>query len=418
MCFAIYFFIFFNFFLKIPKEQKEKTMKFIFEKDDLLKSVSPAMGSVSSKSTLPAIEGILFTSKGENECEIVTYDLEKGYKTSVQCEVESGGSFILPADKIFQIVKTMPAGQIFIETNDKMLSRIYSGKSEFELHALPGHDFPSIPELNGDKGFIISQSVLYRMIRDSEFAVASNDPRINLNGMFFKIENNKLTVVSCDGNRMAIRKTECDIENFGERDQTESVQTDRDQTALSFIIPGKTVSELMRHFNSKDDTETVKIMLGRRHVILSFDGFYLFSRLIDGDYIEYDRYIPKNNKTFVTIDRIDLINSLERAALVTEDRSMGQSKSAVKLNFDAAENLLQITTQSVSGRVYDEVAIAIEGDGLEIGFNCRFLLDALRAAGSDTVRISMSSPFMSMIIEPPEQDDADTFLYMVLPVKM
>ena len=387
-------------------------MKFIFEKDDLIRAVTPAMGSVSSKSTIPAIEGILFTAKSDTECEIAAYDLEKAFKTVIPCEItlddENRKSFVLNANKINQIIKTMPSGTITIEVNDRLVSRIYSGKSEFELHAFDGKDFPDIPELALNVGFSISQPIFAKMIRDTQFAIAANDPRAALNGLFFTIKGTCITIVSCDTFRLAIRKQICEVGNLN---------SDGNELELSFIIPGKTITELMRLIDSKDEESTVKIVVGRKHVLFSFTDFNFLSRLIEGEYIDYERVIPKENRTFVNIDRESFIQSLERAALVTEDRVMGQAKSPVILTFE--DNLAIITTKSVTGRVYDEVVTAMTGDSLKIGFNCRYILDALRSTDVDNLKLSMSSPLMSMVIEAAEaEDENEKFLYMVTPVKV
>ncbi|MCL2518502.1 MAG: DNA polymerase III subunit beta [Oscillospiraceae bacterium] len=383
-------------------------MKFIFDKDELNRAVTPAMGSVSTKATLPAIEGILFSSTSDNECEITTYDLEKGYKTKLPCRVEREGSFIINASKINQIIKAMPSGDITVEISDKLQCRIYSGKSEFELHILESKEFPAIPELAGEKGLTIVQKTLASMMNEAQFAIAINDPRVALNGLYFKIQGTSITIVSCDGNRLALREKVCDVGNLNK---------DGSDLALSFILPGKTISELMRLIDTKDDEKTVRILVGRKHVIFAFEDFYLFSRIIEGEYIDYDRFIPKNNRTFVNINRDSFVQSLDRASIVTEDRTMGQAKPPVKLTFE--ESILKITTTpSVSGRVYDEVAMSMTGDGIEIGFNCRYLLDALRSTTVDTLKLSMSSPLMSMIIEAAEPQEDDRFLFLVLPCKM
>lgn len=386
-------------------------MKFIFEKSQLNHAVTPAMGSVSNKATIPAIEGILFTAKNNNECEIVAYDLEKGFKTVIPCEIqlsdENKRSFVLNANKINQIIKTMPDGQITIEVNEKLVCKIYSGKSEFELHALEGSEFPDLPELSGDVGFTISQAILADMIRQTQFAIAVNDPRVALNGLYFIIKGTTIKIVSCDGNRLAIREQVCEVGNLN---------TENGELELSFIIPGKTITELMRLVDTKDEENNVKILVGRKHVIFAFEDFFFLSRLIEGEYVEYERFIPKANKTYVKLNRDRLIQSLERASLVTEDRIMGQVKSPVKLTF--GDDLLKITTSSIAGRVYDEVAIEMEGDDLIIGFNCRYLLDALRSTDVDDIKISMSSPLMSMIIESVEPVENEYFLFLVTPVKM
>ncbi len=380
-------------------------MKVIFDKSILLKAITPAMGSVSTKNTISAIEGILITTDTD-KCIMSAYDLEKGLRTEVPAVVSEPGSYIINANKLIQIVRLLPEGAITIEIDKNCVAKIHSGKSEFELHALEGKDFPNMPELSGDMGFSIDTEALKKMISLTSFAIAQNDHRPALNGAFFKVKGGKITVVTCDANRMALRENVFDIENkFGEVDELD----------LAFIVPGKTLAEFMKL--SSEAEEKTTLLLTRKHIVFVLKDMLFFSRLIDSEYIDYERFIPKANKTFATVDPAAFVSSLERASLVTEDRTMGQTKSAVKCNF--TDNILKVSSVSVTGKVYDEIKIDKEGDDIEMGFNCRYMLDALRACDSEKVKISMSTPLMSMIIEPADGEaESDKFLLLVLPVKM
>ncbi len=167
-----------------------------------------------------------------------------------------------------------------------------------------------------------------------------------------------------------------------------------------------------------DKEDIVTIYLTRKHVIFRFENKVFFSRLIDSQYIDYERVIPKTQKTVVKASRSAMISALERASLVTEDRALGQAKSCVKCEF--VDDVIRVSSSSVTGSVYDEVAIDKEGDDLLIGFNCRFLIDAFRSADSESVKITLNNPLMSIIIEPDGQDleNNERYLYMVSPVKM
>lgn len=376
-------------------------MKVTFERDLLAQAVATAMGTVSNKSTIASIEGILL-NVSNGKCVMSSFDLEKGIEITLDADVEKEGSYIINAQKLNQIVKAMPKGNITIEVDNRNITKIYSGKSEFELHALNGADFPKLPELSGEIGFGISQGVLKKMIQQITFAIAQNDARPALNGAFFKIEANKLTLVSCDGNRLALSEKVCDIDSRGQNIDS------------SFIIPGKTISELMKMLDDSD--EKIMITLTRKHIMFSLENVLFFSRLIDSEYIDYQRFIPKSNKVVVKVKCSEFIESLERASLVTEDRSVGQTKSPVKLNFK--DSFVNVSSVSISGKVSDEIEIEKEGDDIEIGFNCRYLLDALRSCDTDDIKILMSTPLMSMIIEPLEEKEDGKFIFLVLPVKM
>lgn len=380
-------------------------MKAIFEKSILLDAILPALGSVSGKNTIPAIEGINLNCSEEGVCVVTAYDLEKGYRTEISCDVVRAGNYIINAQKLCQIVKAMPSGFLTLDIDSNNIAKIISGKSEFEIYAMNGADFPQLPALRGDHGFVIKQSILRNMITKTQFAVAANDMRPELNGAFFKIEGTKLTVVSCDGSKMAIKEQITDLENKND---------DQSELDMQFIIPAKTLIEIMKLLSDSDDT--VSIRLTRKYVILFIGKVIFFSRLIENEYIDYNRFLPKAPKTFVKIDCEAFLGALERASLVTEDKTMGQAKSILRCNFE--DGMLKISSVSVSGKVYDEIFTEKEGEDIMIGFNCRYLLDALRACDSEKLKLSLTSQLMGMTIQPAEESEDGTFTFLVLPVKI
>jgi len=384
-------------------------MKIIFDRDTLIGAVVPAMCAVAGKNTIAATEGILFKTDGKEKCTLTAYDTEKGFRTTISAKVEEGGSYIINANMLLQRIRTMPAGELVLEISERNIVKISQGKSMFELHALSGDDFPNLPELDGETGFIIKQGEFSKIIKNTSFAIAQNDPRPVLNGAFIKISGSKLTFVSCDGNRIAVREKVCELENKNSGEELPD---------FAFIIPGKTLTELVKLIG--DGEEPVAVIFGRKHVIFRIGDIIFFSRLIDGEYIAYEKYIPKDGKLFAKIDRERFIRSLERAALVTEDRSMGQAKSAVKCLFEGG--LLIITSDSITGRVYDEIAIEKEGDDLKIGFNCRYLLDALRSCDAEYVKATLSSAYIGILLENGDEDDGegehDNFTFLVQPINM
>ncbi len=380
-------------------------MKVIFEKTPLIAAVTPAMNATSNKNTISAIEGLLFNA-ADGQCVITSYDTEKGIRTSVEAEVVRPGSYIINAQKFYSIIKMMPEEEITVTINEKMNVKIESGRSSFELHALPGEDFPSLPVLRGEVSFNMPQHVLKKFINQTAFAIAQKDQRPIFTGAFFKISDGQITVVSCDSNRLSKCTAHCDIENTSAKEGDLSLQ---------FIVPGKTLSELNRLIADTEDTFSVS--LTRKHVIFTVGDIIFFSRLIDGDYIDYERIIPKSHMIFVDIDREKIEASLERASLMIEEKS-GTGRGYVKCTFEGSK--LIITADSVSGSIYDEIPTVKSGDDIKIGFNCRFLLDAVRAADSDVIRISLSTPLMGISITGADADEenSDEFLFFVMPVRM
>lgn len=383
-------------------------MKITFQKSILEAVVNDSMCSVSDKNTIPVVEGIRFKTEGDGSCSITTYDLEKGFQASVECDVSEGGNYVINAQKLNRIIKFMPDQYITISVNQNCKVVITSGLSKFELHAMEGESFPSLPDLSGDVGFTVTGDILKKMISQIFFAIAVTDQRPVLCGALFAITNESLKVVSCDGNRLAIREKLCSLENTDNKNEPLNA---------SFVVPGKTLNQLMRLIS---DDDLIHIHLGRKHVIFQMDGKLFFSRLIDSEYIAYQRIIPQSSPINVIVDRMGLISSLERASLVTEDKALGQAKSYVRCAFEADK--LKISSVSVTGSVYDEIGIKKDGSDIVIGFNCRYLLDALKAADGQTVRITLDSPLKSIIIYPAVEDENEPsdekFLYMVSPVKM
>ncbi len=384
-------------------------MRITFEKEILENAVNDSLCAVSEKNTYPTLECIRFRCEdGGTVCSLTTFDLNKGFLTEIPANIEKGGNYLINAAKLNRIIKFLPDRSVTIDINEKNIVKVSSGRSKFELHALEGETFPNIPELDGERGFTVSSDILKGMLGQVYFAIAVTDQRPMLCGALFNVTDGKLKIVSCDGNRLAIRETACEL---GNRNRDES------SLNLSFIVPGKTLSQLTRLMNEKEEELTV--ILARKHVIFRLADKIFFSRLIDGEYIDYNRVIPKETKIDAVVDRLAFISSLERASLVTEDKSLGQVKSHVKFEFE--NEVLKVSSESLSGSVYDEVPIEKTGDDLTIGFNCRYFLDALKSADSEKIKISMISPLMSVVITSADEEkdeDKTDYLYMVCPVRM
>ena len=187
-------------------------MKFTAEKNAILEVTLPTSGFASGKSTIATTEGILFRTTGDGSCDIVAYDLEKGIKTSLECTVEEEGCAVINATRFIQIVRTMPDGQITVAVDERNnRTMISSGNAKFELQALSGKDFPDLPELRGDRGFTIKHCDLKNLIAKTQFAIAVNNPRPELNGLDLDVKGNRITAVSCDGNRLAVYGMDCEI---------------------------------------------------------------------------------------------------------------------------------------------------------------------------------------------------------------
>ncbi len=390
-------------------------MKVTFKKDELLLAITKSLGCVSSEKTISAIEGVLLTTMGEDKCQICAYDLEKGIKIMIDAVVEKGGSAVIGGNKLSGIVKYMP-GDVTIETapgEESGMATVSSGRSKFQIHYISGDSFPQMPELNPDRRFELPQRVLKKVIAQTMFAVSQDEARPALMGLFFEVSENGVVVVGCDSYRLAIRDLRL----------ATAITTKGGETEISFIIPGKTVAELQRLLEDKDDP--IRFSLTRKHALFYFGlkcggaekEAVLFSRLIDVPYIEYKRFVPKESRTFVELSRASLENSLERASIVTEERVVGQAKSMVRFHFE--DQTLGVSALSVAGNFFDELPIEKKGEDIDIYFPCKYLIEILRAADDDVLKFSLTSSYMSMIIEgATQQEDGSSFLYLALPVKV
>ncbi len=381
-------------------------MKIVFNRQSISEAIAPLMCAVSGKSTMPGIEGILIEAVEPDTCTLTTFDLEKGVQITIHPEVLEGGSFIINAQKFNQTVKVMDGDEVTLTVDDKLTATFEAGKSTHKMNALRGSDFPEIPHLTGDKGFVINQSVLKKMIAKVSHAMGVNDQRPVLNGCYFKIVENNLLTVTCDGFRLAKCAISTEMTNAG----AEGVPMN-----YSFIIPVKTVGELQRMLLDSEE-EDARIFVSRKNILMRLGDLTFFSRLIDGEYIDYDRVIISSHRIGVEIDRNALLSALDRAALITEERIAGSVRSHVKLQIEG--DLLKIFANSTAGSTYDELPIEHEGDDLVIAFNNRYLIDSLRSCTADRVKISMTSALTSINIEPAEKDNDQSELFFLLPVRM
>ena len=384
-------------------------MKIIFNRTMVSNAIAPLMYAVSGKSTLSAADGILIEARVPDTCVMTTFDLEKGVRITVEAKVVEEGSFIINAQKFNQTLRVMDGEEITLSVDEKMVATIVSGKSSHKMIALSGKDFPSIPDLESDRSFIISQAIVKKMFSQVSFAMGNNDNRQVLNGTFVKIDDDSITMVACDSFKLAKCRRRTELTN---KNTNGNAHLD-----YAFIVPAKTVGDLQRLLD--DDCEALtQIYVTRKHIVFIIGELIFFSRLVDGQYIDYNRIILNNHTITVMADKNELLSALERATLITEEKIAGSVRAHVKLNFN--EDMLKISAISAAGSTYDEVWIEHFGDDLVIAFNNRFLIDGVRSCDCEKVKMSLSSPLGSMNMTPAENDyekDGKEELYMLLPVR-
>ena len=378
-------------------------MKFTVTKSVFMNALTPAMGTVSNKNTITSIEGILIETLENGNITLSSYDMTKGIKATFEpSEIEEHGKYIINAQRLFQTVRALPDGDITIEVNNKLNCTITAGKASFSMFATKGEDFPNLPELISDRGFKISSSIFKNVIGKVSHSVAVvSDNRIMLTGAFFKIAKNKIEVVSCDNYTLSKCEVVCDVEANEEN--------------YSFIIPGHALGEIVKILPDDEDYKC-SFYLSRKHAIIVLDNLVFFTRTIDSEYLDYNRIIPKENNIIAIVNRERFLSGLERANIIAEEKIAGSGRSYVKLKVE--EDFITITSTSVNGKVYDEMDCIHEGGELEIGFNCRYLINSIKVSEGEKLYLTMKSPTQAITIEPAEKDEEFNYFYMILPVRM
>lgn len=365
-------------------------MKFVCSTADLSEACLNVQRAVSTKTSIPAVEGILIKALG-GELILTGYDLELGINTSIKASVEENGSIIINARILCDILRKLPGETVRFESDSRQLANIVSGNAKYSLIGMSAEEYPELPSVSGGYPVVINQGVLKEMVRQTIFAVAVNDSKVVHTGVKFEISQRIIKLIAIDGFRLAVRKE--DIDYDGEE--------------ISFIVPAKTLSEIMKLMN--DDDGVISLGVGKRHIVFEVDGYSVVSRLLEGEFLNYKSAIPLNCSTKVRVNTRDMINSIDRASLIISEKY----KSPIKCVFE--NNLIRLSSVTSLGTASDSVGAQIDGESVEIGFNNKYLTDALRVADTDEVRLELNGPVSPIIILPPE---GDSFLFLVLPVRI
>ena len=366
-------------------------MKFSCEKALLVSAVATTSRAVAAKSSIPAMEGILI--EADTRLRLTGYDLEKGIQATVPAEIQEPGSLVLSARLFGEIIRKMP-DDVVVFTAQNYMVNIKCGLSEFNILGTDPEEFPELPTVDQQNSLTLEQSVLRSMISQTLFAVSDNESRPIHTGSLFEADDKGLTIVSVDGYRLALRHEAIDKKEGAE--------------SFSFVVPGAALSEVEKICSDVD--EPAQIIQGARHVMFKVGSTMLVSRRLEGEFLAYRQAIPRNNTIHVVGDTRALLSSIDRVSLIISDKL----KSPLRCTFD--HNVLKISTKTAIGDAYDECPLEGDGGGLEIGFNNKYLMDALKAAPADRVRLELTTGVSPCVILPTEGEE--NFLYMVLPVRL
>lgn len=366
-------------------------MKFSCEKALLQSAISIASRTVSPKSTISALEGILI--EATSRLKLTGYNLETGITTELAAEISEMGSVVLSSRLFGEIVRKLPDDMVTISVDEKLLVNIRCGVATFNIMGISADDFPEIPEVDRKNTVSLSRQSLRSMISQTIFSVSENESRPVHTGCLFDVEESLLTVVAVDGFRLALRKEPVENES---------------KTGFSFVVPGAALKEVEKICGDSEDS--VKITLGSRHILFEIGESTLVCRLLEGDFLDYKKAVPRQNEIVLSVSGRALCDSVDRVSLIISEKF----KSPVRCNFD--DGVVTLTSNTAMGNAYDQCTISGDGKGLEIGFNNRYLLEALKAAPEDKLKIELNTSVSPAVIVPEEGEE--NFLYMVLPVRL
>lgn len=367
-------------------------MKFTCEKEKLLSSLTLASRTVSPKSNIAALEGILLEVV-EDKITLTGFNMETGIQATLEAVVEEEGTVVLSARLFVDIVRKMPNQEISFVAKDHYIT-ITCGQIQFQVMTIDPEDYPDLPEVGNSQGFVMEQGTLKTMIAATLFAVSKTDSRPIHTGSLFELEGKRLTVVSVDGYRLALRREEVD-DVFSPAD-------------FSCVVPGSALSEVEKIC---DTDGSVSVSLSPKHVLFQFGDCILVTRRLEGEFLSYRSAIPQDNDFVVEVNRKELGQAVERVSLMISEKL----KAPLRCFF--TDGSVELSSKTAIGEASDYCTMEGHGGDMEIGINHRYMQEALRAVPADMIRIEFSTAVNPCLIMPVEVAD-DSFCYMVLPVRL
>ena len=368
-------------------------MKFSCEKALIQSAIATTSRATAPKSSIPALEGILL--EADSELRLTGYNLETGIRTVVPAEIREGGSLVLSARLFGDIIRRLPDDIVSIAT-DGLTVHIQCGVSEFHIQGIDPEEFPELPAVEPQNALVLSRATLSDMINRTLFAVSNNDGRPILTGSLFEVVGNVLTVVSVDGQRLALRREK--LEQAPDHD-------------FSFVVPGMALGEVRGICG--DGEETVSITTGARHILFRMGSTLLVTRRLEGEFLNYRQSISWKSDIKLVADVKQLMTSIDRVGLILHENTKNPLRCIV------GDGCIYLSSVTAIGNASDQCPVEGSGDDLHIGFNHRFMMDALKAVPVEKAKLLMGTPSTPCIIVPlDEPEGEEAFLFMVLPVRM
>ena len=366
-------------------------MRFTCEKSMLVTGLNITGRTVAQKSALSAIEGILCEAGAD--LKLTGYNMETAITYTIEADVSDAGKCVLPAKLFGDIVRRLPEGPVTVVVDESYKVSVRSGYASFNISAESAADYPELPEIGTGRNVQIPQTALKELIGGTIFAVSENQGRPIHTGVKFEVEENTISAIAVDGFRLARRTY-----------HTES-PTGRN---ISFVVPAQGLKEVEKILS--DAEEEVVFTLGIKHILWSIGPATLICRLLEGDFLDWRKVVPANSPLKLVANVGELASSIERVGLIVSEKY----KSPVRCIF--SNQVLQLRTNTTIGAAEDRCSIAGDGKELEIGFNVRYLADALRAVPSEEVTLELTNSLSPIVMTP--VDEKEDFSYMVLPVRI
>lgn len=363
-------------------------MKIVCKKSNLVKGVSIVSKAVPSKTTMPILECILIDATTDI-IRLTANDMELGIQTDIEGEILERGMIAIDAKIFSEIVRKLPDNDVIIETNENLQTTIVCEKAKFDISGKPGEEFSYLPVIEKEDSIEISQFTLKEVIRQTIFSIADTESNKLMTGELFEIKGNMLRVVSLDGHRISIRKIEL-------KDQVNDKK---------LIVPGKTLIEVSKILSGELESQ-VYISYTNNHIVFEFDNTIVVSRLIEGEYFKIDQMLSSDYDTKVKINKKELLSCIDRATLLVKE---GDKKPII---INIGDEVMELKIKSQIGSMNEEIVINKEGKDLLIGFNPKFLIDALRVIDEEEVTLYLMNAKAPCFIK----DDKESYIYLILPV--
>ena len=363
-------------------------MKIICSKSELLRGVNTVLKAVPAKTTMPILECILIdTTNGE--IKLTDNDMELGIETKIKGDILDKGKIALDAKLFSEIVRKLPDNEVSIQTDDAFRALIKCEKAKFNIAGKSGDDFSYLPEIEKNQMVVLSQFSLKEIIRQTIFSIADNENNRLMTGELFEINGNEMKVVSLDGHRISIRK----------------IELKKEYNHIKVVVPGKTLNEVSKILSGGIDDDVCMFFTGR-HIVFEFDDTIVVSRLIEGEYFRIEQMLSSDYETKISINKKELQSCIERASLLVKE---GDKKPII---MNIMEDAMELKINSFIGSMNEDIDIIKTGRDLMIGFNPKFILDALRVIDDENIDIYMINPKAPCFI----RDEEQKYIYLILPV--